>query len=262
MSDALVDLAVSTARDAGRLLLDFAERRHLDVETKTSATDPVSEADRAAERLITDRILAACPDDGILGEEDEANRSGTSGRVWVVDPLDGTVNYLYRIPAWCVSICCRDEDGALTGVVHDPNRGEVFSAVRGGGAWNGSTELHVSAASALEEALVATGFSYGSERRAVQGRWAAHLLTRARDLRRVGAAALDLAWTAAGRFDGFYEVGLQPWDYAAGMLIVDEAGGTTSRREVELAGESVACVFAGAPRIHDALVAWLTQEAS
>jgi myo-inositol-1(or 4)-monophosphatase len=262
MSDELVDLAVTTARDAGQLLLDYAQRRHLDVETKTSATDPVSEADRAAERLITDRILTARPEDGIVGEEDQANRSGSSGRVWLVDPLDGTVNYLYGIPAWCVSICCRDEEGALIGVVHDPNRDEVFTAVRGVGAWSGSGPLHVSTAGALEEALVATGFSYGAERRGAQGRWAADLLTRARDLRRFGAAALDLAWTAAGRFDGFYEVGLHPWDYAAGMLIVDEAGGRTSRRDVELAGEPVECVLAGAPRIHDALVEWLVGEVS
>lgn len=253
----LLDLAASTAERAGSLLLDYADRRSLDVETKSSATDPVSEADRAAERLITERLLGARPDDGIVGEEDTDNRPGRSGLTWVVDPLDGTVNYLYGIPAWCVSICCEDDVGALVGVVHDPNCGETFAARRGGGARLNGEPIRVRDVDQLDRALVATGFSYGAEVRSTQGRWAAELLGHARDIRRVGAAALDLAWTAAGRFDGFYEIGLHPWDFAAGMLLVEEAGGAASLRTVVAGDVRSRCVFAGVPAIHDALLSWL-----
>lgn len=263
MSDDLVGellgLAARIAEEAGGLLLDYASRRDLDVETKTSATDPVSEADRAAERHITSAILAERPDDGILGEEDADNRAGTSGLTWVVDPLDGTVNFLYGIPAWCVSIACRDPEGGLVGVVHDPNRAETFAARRGGGATLNGRPIAVNEVADLSRALIATGFSYGAEVRSVQGAWAADLLGRARDLRRGGAAALDLAWTAAGRHDGFYEFGLKPWDLAAGALLVEEAGGRCSSREIDVAGRSGVLAAAAGPAVHDQLVAWLDE---
>lgn len=252
---ALRDLAVEVAREAGELLLGYG--RGIDVDTKSSTTDPVSEADRASERLIAERLREARPDDALLGEEDAANRPGTSGLRWVVDPVDGTVNFLYGIPAWCVSICCCDDEGALAGVVHDPNRDETFAAVRGAGATLDGEAIAVNPVDDLAVALVATGFAYAPAVRSVQGRWVADLLGRARDVRRVGAAALDLAWTAAGRFDGFYEFGLKPWDRAAGELLVAEAGGVTSWREAEVAGERGGIVVAGGAAVHRALVAWL-----
>ncbi|MGH3440511.1 MAG: inositol monophosphatase family protein [Nitriliruptorales bacterium] len=257
LGEELLDLAVRVAESAGDLLLDYVSRRDLDVETKSSATDPVSEADHAAERHITAGLLEARPDDGILGEEDAANRPGTTGVTWVIDPLDGTVNFLYAIPVWCVSIACRDAAGGLVGVVRDPDRGETFAARRGAGATLNGRPIAVNAVADLSRALIATGFSYDAEVRRVQGAWAADLLGRARDLRRGGAAALDLAWAAAGRHDAFYEFGLKPWDLAAGAVLVEEAGGRSSTREVEVAGRPGVLAAAGAPAVHDQLVAWL-----
>lgn len=258
----LLDLAVRLARQAGALLVDYADKRGLDVDTKSSATDPVSEADRASERLISGGLADARPDDGLLGEEEEANRTGSSGLTWVVDPLDGTVNFLYGIPAWCVSICCEDAEGGLVAVIHDPNRGETFAARRGQGATLNGRPIRVSPARGLNQALIATGFAYGSQIRGDQGRWVADLLTTARDIRRVGAAALDLAWTAAGRFDGFYEFALRRWDRAAGMLLIEEAGGVASLRELTVGTETAPCVFAGGRQVHDQLVEWLTARSS
>lgn len=254
----LLALAVDVARDAGDLLLSYAERRSLGVETKTSATDPVSEADHAAERLITERILAARPDDGMLGEEAADDRRGSTGLRWVVDPLDGTVNFLYRMPQWCVSIACEDGDGPLVGVVHAPVRGETFTAARGGGARLGDTELAVSTPPDLPRTLVATGFAYDPAVRADQGRLVAELLRSVRDVRRGGSAALDLAWTAAGRVDAYLEHGLNPWDWAAGRLLVEEAGGIVSAVTTELGGRARSGVIAGGSRAHDDLVTWLT----
>ncbi len=257
MSTELLELAVETAEAAGRLLLSYAGRHGLCVRTKSSDTDPVSEADTASERLITRRLLEARPDDGIMGEEEAADRRGTSGVGWVIDPLDGTVNFLYGIPQWCVSIACEDDQGGVVGVVHDPHGDETFAAHRGGGTTvNGST-VEVREPDDLTMALVATGFSYGPEVRAVQGRWVADLLPQVRDVRRVGAAALDLAWLAAGRFDGFYEIGLKPWDRAAGQVLVAEAGGVSSLREVEVGPERAPCIIAGHRTVHDQLASWL-----
>jgi myo-inositol-1(or 4)-monophosphatase len=254
-------VATALVGSAGVLLRGYADRRALDVDTKTSDTDPVSEADRASERLITESLAAAQPDDGILGEE-EADRRGTTGRRWVIDPLDGTVNFLYGIPAWCVSIACEDETGGLVGVVHDPIREETFAAHRGGGATLNGVAVQVSAVRSLEHALVATGFSYGPEVRSAQGGWAADLLGQARDLRRVGSAAIDLAWTAAGRVDGFYEFGLSRWDYAAGLLLVREAGGIASESTGTVAGVTGSLVVAGGSEVHDALATWLAERAA
>ncbi len=254
---ALLSLAEDVARDAGDLLRSYAERRSLRTETKTSLTDPVSEADHAAERLITERLLAVRPDDGMLGEEDAADRAGTSGLRWVVDPLDGTVNFLYHHPQWCVSIACEDADGALVGVVHDPVRGETFTAVRGGGARLGERELAVTEVADLGRTLVATGFAYDPAVRRDQGRLAADLLGTVRDLRRGGSAALDLAWTAAGRVDAYLEHGLNPWDWAAGRLLVVEAGGVVTPHERVLGGEARAGMVAGGRVAHDLLLAWL-----
>ncbi|MBW3576503.1 MAG: inositol monophosphatase [Actinobacteria bacterium] len=260
MEDELVELASRVAEDAGDLLLSYASRT-LEFDTKSSATDPVSEADHASEETITGGLLEARPDDGVLGEENASNRAGTSGLRWVIDPLDGTVNFLYGIPAWCVSIACEDEHGMVVGVVRDPHRRETFAARRGGGALCNGRPLQVrSSAAELSMALVATGFGYGPAVRERQGRWVADLLPRVRDVRRVGAAALDLAWLAAGRFDAFYEFGLQPWDRAAGQLLVQEAGGVVSLHQLTVGSEEGTCIFAGHRPIHDALSTWLLDE--
>jgi myo-inositol-1(or 4)-monophosphatase len=218
----LLELAVELAEAAGAELARRADDVHA-VEAKSSATDPVSEADRAAERLLVDRLAAARPDDGVLGEEG-ADRRGTTGLRWVLDPLDGTVNYLYGIPAWCVSVACEDAEGGLVGAVHDPAHGHTYRAARGDGAWLGERRLAVRDPVALDRALIATGFAYGADVRARQAATLAHLLPRVRDVRRAGSAALDLCSVAAGRVDGFYEDSLQRWDWAAGALIAAEAG--------------------------------------
>lgn len=258
--DELLDLAVSTARDAGALLQRFADGRDLDVATKSSATDPVSEADHASERLIIERLLEARPDDGLLAEEDTGNRSSTSGLTWVVDPLDGTVNYLYGIPQWCVSIAVEDQDGPVAGVVFDPAKDELFSAARGGGAHLNGDPIRTSGVAALADTLVATGFAYEPPIRTDQAEVAAAMVRDLRDLRRAGAAALDLAWVAAGRLDAYYEGNLKPWDWSAGRLLVEEAGGRTTPCEVELAGSWRPALVASGVAVHDALVAWAREQ--
>lgn len=220
---ALLDLATTAAQEAGTLLLDGLGRVRTDVRTKSSATDMVSEMDAAAEALLADRLLGARPDDGMLGEEGTAV-PGTSGVRWIVDPLDGTTNYLYGLPGFAVSIAAEADGVVLAGVVLDLVRGELFAATAGGGATRDAAPISVSPADALQAALVATGFSYDAHRRARQAEVLHHVLPRVRDIRRFGAAAVDLCWVACGRVDAYYERGLAPWDLAAGVLIATEAG--------------------------------------
>jgi myo-inositol-1(or 4)-monophosphatase len=221
--DELLALAEATAREAGAQLREAFDRTDLAVSSKSTPTDPVSEADEAAEALIRARIGAARPDDGILGEE-EGHAEGTSGVRWVVDPLDGTVNFLFGVPQWAVSIGCEDADGAIAGVVYDPMRDELWSATRDGPPRLDGVEVHGSTRTDLGHALFATGFGYDPAVRAVQGREIARVLPAVRDIRRIGSAALDLAWTAAGRYDVYYERGLKAWDLAAGALMCMRAG--------------------------------------
>ena len=202
------------------------------LERKTTITDPVSDADRAAEDVIRALLAAERPDDGLLAEEG-SRADSASGRRWVVDPLDGTVNYLYGFPAWCVSVALEDGDGGLVGVVAHPLLDETLSAVRGEGCTLNGRPVRVRERDDLSRSLIATGFSYDPERRARQAEVAAQILPRVRDIRRAGAAALDLAWVAAGRLDGYFERGLSPWDWAAGRLLVEESGGAVA----ELPGE-------------------------
>ncbi len=224
-ADDLLALAVRAARAAGELLADRFGDPATGIAAKSTRTDLVSDADREAEALIAGMIRAERPDDGLMGEEG-ALESGGSGLRWLVDPLDGTINYLWAVPQWSVSIACLDAEGPLVGVVYDPPRGETFTAVRGRGARRGEAALSLAAGAELGEALLGTGFGYDAERRALQVRRLRTVLPAVRDVRRFGSAAIDLAWVACGRLDAFYETGLNPWDAAAGALLVSEAGGT------------------------------------
>jgi myo-inositol-1(or 4)-monophosphatase len=215
-----LELAIDLAREAGGLLLGRFREKARDVDVKSSATDMVSAADRDAEALIRRGLHEARPDDGLLGEEG-SHRDAESGRRWVVDPLDGTTNFLYGFPQWAVSIAL---EGQL-GVVYDPVRDELFAAERGEGALVNGAPLRMAVPPPLATALIATGFGYDPERRGKQAAVLGRALPRIRDIRRAGAAALDLCWLAAGRLDCYYERGLGAWDWAAARIVVQEAGG-------------------------------------
>jgi myo-inositol-1(or 4)-monophosphatase len=251
-ADALLDLAVNAAQEAGELLLQRFGGPQSGVDAKSSATDMVSDADRDSERVLLGAIRAARPDDGLIAEE-SGHRPGTTGLVWVVDPLDGTTNYLYGIPAWSVSVACRDAEGGLVAVVHDPAMGETFTAVRGAGAFLNGGAVRTTALADLARALVGTGFGYSASRRALQAAALARVVPRVRDVRRAGSAALDLAWVACGRLDGFYEAGIRDWDRAAGLLLVSEAGGVTGILDPGLDGAD--CVVAAGAALYDPLCA-------
>ena len=250
----LLALAERAARAAGDLLRTRVTREATGLAYKSSATDPVSDADRDAEAMILGLLRSERPDDAVLGEEG-TSASGTSGLRWIVDPLDGTVNYLYGLPNFAVSIACEDGDGTVVGVVHEPLSGETFTAIRGGGAWRDGGALAVNRPESLARSLVATGFSYEAERRARQGELFARLLPHVRDMRRAGSAAIDLAWVACGRLDGYYEHGLNPWDWAGGALLVQEAGGVV--RLLPAASGLPGALVAGAHDVVEALVAEL-----
>ena len=241
-----LELAERLARNAGHLLLERYAGPASGVERKSSRTDMVSDADRDAEWLIRELLSKERPDDGLLGEEG-SDSAGSSGRRWVVDPLDGTTNYLYRFPAWVVSIALEDADGGLVGVVHDPLRDEIFTATRGGGALRDGEPISVSGATRLDEALIGTGFGYDAERRASQAELLTQVLPRVRDVRRAGAAALDLCMVACGRLDGYYERGLNAWDWAAGSLIAREAGASVRSLPGEPFGLAVSAPGIAAP---------------
>jgi myo-inositol-1(or 4)-monophosphatase len=215
----LLDVAVTAARAAGNVLVERYERAARGVATKSSPTDLVSEADLAAERAIRDVLVAARPDDAILGEEGD-DVVGSSGLRWIVDPLDGTVNYLFGIPQWCVSVACEGR----VGVILDPLHGELFTVRVGDDALLDGESMRGPERRELGTAMVSTGFGYSAEVRAAQAAVVARLLPQVRDIRRFGSAALDLAWTAAGRYDAFYEYGLNAWDRAAGEMLCTAAG--------------------------------------
>jgi myo-inositol-1(or 4)-monophosphatase len=254
LSDPDLLLAERLARSAGDLLLERFGGPARGLGSKTSATDLVSDADREAERLIVSSLREERPGDGLVAEEGSAERS-TSGRRWVVDPLDGTVNFLYGIPQWCVSIALEQDSRAVLAVVDDPPHRETFSARRGAGTQCNGEPVRVRSRNDLSLALVATGFSYDPERRSRQAEVARRLLPRVRDIRRAGSAALDLAWLAAGRLDGYYERGVQHWDWAAGRLLVEEAGGVVH----ELPGDPLGLVAASPellPQLEELVSGW------
>ena len=224
----LLALARATAEEAALLVGAGRASAAHQVDTKSSSVDVVTAVDEASEELIARRLLGTRPDDGLLGEEGAA-REGTSGVRWVVDPIDGTVNFLYGFPAYAVSIAAEVDGRTEAGVVLNVATGELFTAVRGRGAWvtaPGSAESPLTGSSPadLAHTLVATGFGYRVEQRRAQGAVVAGLLPEVRDIRRNGCASLDLCAAAAGRVDAYYELDLMPWDHAAGALVAAEAG--------------------------------------
>jgi myo-inositol-1(or 4)-monophosphatase len=253
--DELLDLARTVALEAAALV---RERRRSGVEvtgTKTSPIDIVTEVDRAAEALIYERLRSARPGDGFLGEEGSSADS-QSGVAWVVDPIDGTVNYLYGIPQYSVSIAASRGEEVLAGVVVNVESGEVFCATRGGGATCDGTPLRVRPTVPMPQRLVLTGFNYVAEVRVAQARAVARMLAEVRDIRRLGSAALDLCAVGAGRADGYVEEGLNPWDMAAGGLVAREAG---ARLEVVRGVGGTNCVVCAPAEGYDELLAMVTR---
>jgi len=256
--DELVELAVSAAREAGALI---AEGRRGSVQvaaTKSSSTDVVTEMDRRSEAMLVDRLLTARPDDGILGEEG-ASHVGGSGVRWILDPIDGTVNYLYGLPHYAVSVAAEVDGIVVVGVVEAPALGETYVAVRGRGASlhdrHGVHRLAVNDPVPLDQALVATGFGYLVERRAGQARVVRDVIPLVRDIRRAGACALDLCSVASGRVDAYFERGPMAWDLAAGGLVATEAGALLGGLHGAPAGEALILAAGPSlfPTLHDLL---------
>ncbi len=224
----MLNFASNCARDAGLILIEKFGRANLRIEHK-GAIDLVTEADLASEKLIVERIRNSFPRHEILAEESGLSKRATSEHRWIIDPLDGTTNYAHGYPCFCVSIALEHDGKIVLGVVYDPTRDELFAAEYGQGATLNMRRLRVSNVTNLNEALLVTGFPYDVRDRGDFARHFTNFMNHAQAVRRDGSAALDLAYVAAGRFDGFWEEGLRAWDVAAGALIVEEAGGRVSR---------------------------------
>jgi myo-inositol-1(or 4)-monophosphatase len=226
----LLNIARTIAQEAGALALRTRREGVEVAATKSTDTDIVTFADQAVQDFVRSRISELRPNDGFFGEENGGS-NGTSGLTWVVDPIDGTVNYLYDIPQWAVSIAVVEGEPspaswtALAGAVINPSIGELYTASAGGGAFLGDAQIHVAQQHDVALALVSTGFAYSAEKRGRQSKMLNEVLPRVRDIRRAGACSLDLAAVANGRNDAYFEHGVKPWDHAAGALIVREAGG-------------------------------------
>lgn len=255
LTDPDVAFAVDLARRAGDLLADRPIA--LTVETKTTDTDVVTHMDQMAEELIVGAIEIGRPQDGLLGEEG-ADKKSSSGRQWVIDPIDGTVNYLYQLPHWCVSIALVEEETqrGIVGVVSAPSLNSLFVSRAGQGAFrisnNQVSRLQVSTEDRLSHSLVGTGFGYSSIRRAHQAKVLTQILPNVRDIRRLGSCALDLCLVASGELDAYYERGVKPWDHAAGSLMVVEAGGKVSDLDDQRPSEKM--IVAGNSETQPALV--------
>lgn len=252
---ALLDRAVVAARAGAALAVQRRAAGVGDLDTKSSLTDVVTEADRAVEALLAELLLSGHPYESLLGEEGGHVRGGTPGPPgavrWVVDPIDGTVNYVYGLPNYAVSVAAEVDGVVGAGVVVNAVTGDEWTAVRGEGAWRDGVRLTGSTVRTLDQALVATGFGYGAARRAHQAVALTGVLPRVRDIRRFGAAALDLCAAAEGRVDAYFEKGLKPWDIAAGGLVALEAGLLVTGLRGAPAGETMA--LAAPPAIHAAL---------
>ncbi len=257
--DRLQEIALSLAIEAGALLAEGQAGVRV-ADTKSTPTDVVTAMDRASEELIVRRLDELCPGDGLLAEEGSSRPSRT-GLEWVVDPLDGTVNYLYGVPFWSVSVAVRDlthdADRSLVGVVHAPVLAMTWVAQSGGGASRSGVPMGGSSASSLEQALVGTGFGYASDRRGRQAEVLSRVLPKVRDIRRFGSAAIDLCLAAEGILDAYFEQGLQPWDGAAGYLIAREAGLVVSG--LDGAPPSDRLTVAAPPSLHGPLTALLAE---
>ncbi|WP_347057255.1 inositol monophosphatase family protein [Blastococcus sp. HT6-30] len=258
---ALLALAVAAAREAAVLVARGRDTAAEHVSTKSSPVDVVTAVDAASEELLVRRLLGSRPDDGVLGEEGAA-REGTSGVRWIVDPIDGTVNFLYDVPAYAISIAAEVDGVVRAGVVLVVATGELFTATTGGGAWLEAPgrpvrRLEVNRPESLDRTLVATGFGYRVEQRVAQGAVVARLLPRVRDIRRSGSAAFDLCALAAGRVDAYYELGLNVWDHAAGVLVAAEAGAVVTGLPGTPVGEPM--VVAVAPSVAEPFLALLAE---
>jgi myo-inositol-1(or 4)-monophosphatase len=247
----LLNLAESIALKAGSLLVNRPSK--FDLDEKSGVFDFATQMDHESEKLIVSEILAARPDDGLIGEEG-ANRESKSGVTWVIDPIDGTVNYLYDIPGWCISIAAKDRDGGLAGVVYSPATQSLWKAHRGGGAFLNGNPVKCNDPVALNRALVGSGFAYDLEKRKIQAALIARLLPEIRDLRRLGACAVDMCHVASGSLDAYFEAGVNEWDYAAAGLIATEAGAMISIDTGIWNGEKNMVIVAG-PALHPALSA-------
>ena len=221
----LLETAIGIAREAGALLLDYY-RRGVRVEYK-GEVDIVTEADRASEKLIVEKLRQHFPDHAVVAEEG-GGHDGASGYRWFIDPLDGTTNFAHTFPMFCVSMAVERDGDLLAGVIFDPTHDELFTAEKGCGARLNNQPIHVSRVNRLEEALVSTGFPSKKRHKNANIHYYHQISMRSHGVRRAGSAALDLAYLAAGRLDGFWEFNLHPWDFAAGTLIVEEAGGTVT----------------------------------
>lgn len=222
----LLDIALEAVQAARHVILSYLSPTV--IKFKSENTNPVTAADKAAEIAITNVVKKARPEDGLIGEEGSDVKSKTGLR-WVFDPLDGTVNYVSQVPHWGISISCEEFDGTKwnprIGVIYDIIRNETFTAIRNQGAFLNRSEIKVNMTKNLSKALIATEFSYNRQNRSLQAEIFSRLLLEVRDLRSCGSSALDLCWVACGRWDGFYENELSIWDWSAGSLIVQEAGG-------------------------------------
>jgi myo-inositol-1(or 4)-monophosphatase len=242
----LLDLALRVGKKAAELL--SARPDVLEVSTKSSDVDIVTQMDKASEALIVSSILTERPNDGMIGEEG-ADRESTSGITWVIDPLDGTVNYFYGMPGWNVSIAAKDKDGVIAGVVVSPTINSTWWATRGGGAFHNGKKLACNDPVELNRTMLATGFAYEAEKRALQLDFINKLLPGIRDIRRNGAAAVDLCFVGSGSVDAYFESGLHEWDVAAGGLIATEAGAIISHHQI--GGQNF--VLAAGPHLHQIL---------
>jgi myo-inositol-1(or 4)-monophosphatase len=246
----LLSVAHAVARAGAAELLPRFGHRQEGIRSKSGPTDLVSEADLAAEAAMRQVLVERRPEDAILGEEGGA--SGGGELRWVIDPLDGTINFLFGVPVFAVSVACEAPDGMVVGVVLDPVRDESFAATRSTAPTLNGAAITASARDELAGALVATGFGYDAELRARQAEVLTRVLPRVRDIRRAGAAALDLAWSACGRFDAFYERGVKPWDWAAGALIAERAG--LAVRELDAGADGPFGIAVAPPAVLDELV--------
>ena len=255
-ADQLLSIAVPVAREAAATARRMRAEAITDVETKSTRTDVVTAADRAVERQVVSSLRTIRPHDGVLGEEYGENTPESGAVRWILDPIDGTVNYLYGLPAYAVSLAAEVDGVVQAGVVINAATGDEWTATRGGGAWRAGRRLRCSAQTDLSQVLLGTGFGYDAKRRAHQGAVLAQLITRVRDIRRIGVASLDLCSVGEGLLDAYYEKGLNPWDHAAGGLIAAEAGALVGG--LEGAPPGLDMVVAAPPAIfgppHDALV--------